>query len=451
MKRPMVFQVLFVTMGLALALGWSRPCQAQAEGSDCADPLLALSRRILSNRDLPLVLERAHTILQEGLNAGSGYAEVWIRDLNTFIELALDISDRQAIRQALLVFFHFQGADGNIIDGYVPAPKAQGGYKYIRSDTMPQFRGHKNTVETDQESSLVQAVYKYVNKTGDRKLLAEEVRGKTVRMRLALALDFLLQHRLSEGHGLIWGATTADWGDVQPEHRWGVELDENSHLAIDVYDNAMFIIAINNYIQLLEGDPAAVQRWQDRATRLRIKVRKHLWDPLRHKFRPHIYLGDSPFPRDFAEERIYYHGGTAVAIEAGLLSREEITLVLGDMINNKRFSGAASIGLTVYPPYPLGYFKNPSMKPFSYQNGGDWTWFGGRMIQQLTAHNFVEEAYQELLPMVERVRKNRGFFEWYTIGNEPKGSGTFRGSAGVLGRAIEMLLAWAQEQQNAGH
>jgi hypothetical protein len=226
-----------------------------------------------------------------------------------------------------------------------------------------------------------------------------------------------------------------------------VELDESSHLAIDVYDNAMFIIAIHNLIDLLGPDRADAQQWQDRAVALKDRVRQHLWDAERHKFRPHIYLQSSPFPADFTEERIYYHGGTALAIEAGVLNKEEIGLVLQDMINNKRFAGAGSIGLTLYPPYPLGYFQNPSMRPFSYQNGGDWTWFGGRMIQQLIAHGYVEQAYVELLPMVDRVVKNKGFFEWYTITNEPRGSGTFRGSAGVLGRAIEMILHWASEQQ----
>ena len=48
--------------------------------------------------------------------------------------------------------------------------------------------------------------------------------------------------------------------------------------------------------------------------------------------------------------------------------------------------------------------------------------------------------------MVERVEKNDGFFEWYTVTNEPKGSGLFRGSAGVLGRAIQMLQGWAKQQ-----
>ena len=60
-------------------------------------------------------------------------------------------------------------------------------------------------------------------------------------------------------------------------------------------------------------------------------------------------------------------------------------------------------------------------------------------------NGFVEEAYREALPMIERVRKNDGFYEWYSVDNEPRGSGTFRGSAGVLGKAVEMLLAWAKQ------
>jgi len=165
-----------------------------------------------------------------------------------------------------------------------------------------------------------------------------------------------------------------------------------------------------------------------------------------HKFRPHIYLDGSAFPEHFDEHRIYYHGGTAIAIEAGILSKEEVLDVFNDMVNNKMFAGATSIGLTVYPPYPAGFFKNKSMGPCSHQNGGDWTWFGGRMIQQLVAYGYVEEAYRECLPMIERVKRNNGFFEWYTIDNRPSGSGTFRGSAGVLGKAVQMLLERAKQQ-----
>jgi hypothetical protein len=225
-----------------------------------------------------------------------------------------------------------------------------------------------------------------------------------------------------------------------------VRLDESSHRAIDIYDNAMFVIAINDYLELAGADSAQAEEWKGIAAHIKANTRQHLWDAARHKYRPHIYLEGSPFPADFDEERIYYHGGTAIAIEAGMLTKEEILLVLNDMVNNMRFSGAGSIGLTVYPPYPKGYYKNRSMVPFGYQNGGDWTWFGGRMIQQLIAHGFVGQAYEQMLPMVERVERNGGFFEWYTVTNEPKGSGLFRGSAGVLGKAIQMFQEWARQQ-----
>jgi len=403
-----------------------------------------LARKILADQDLTKVLERAKSTIRTGFNAGDGYGEVWIRDLATFVELACEVHDPEEIRRNLVMFFRFQGEDGNIIDGFIPGKKGNVGYAYIRKESIPGFLGHKNTVETDQESSLIHATYKYIRKTGDQALLKQQVDGKSILDRMELALEYLLAHRYSEKYGLLWGATTADWGDVQPEHSWGVVLDENSHRAIDIYDNAMFLIAISNYISLLGDDAKRASRWKSRSNRIRENVRSHLWDGDRSKFRPHIYLEDSPFPPDFNEDEIYYHGGTAVAIEAGLLSREEIAASLRKMADNVRTSGAPSIGLTLYPPYPAGYFKNPSMaNPYSYQNGGDWTWFGGRMIQQLIRNGFIREAYREIRPMVERVIKNEGFFEWYTRENRPTGSGTFRGSAGVLGRAIQMLQEWA--------
>jgi hypothetical protein len=42
---------------------------------------------------------------------------------------------------------------------------------------------------------------------------------------------------------------------------------------------------------------------------------------------------------------------------------------------------------------------------------------------------------------------NNGFSEWYTIDNRPSGSGSFRGSAGVLGKAVQMFQKWAKDQQ----
>jgi glycogen debranching enzyme len=395
-----------------------------------------LMDQIKNNEYFPFVNEKALEVVKTGFSAGDGYGEVWIRDYNTFIELSAEVFEAEVLKENLLVFFRLQGQDGNIIDGFIPADKANAGYDYIFSELEPRYAGHKNTVETDQESSLLQAVYKYIKATGDLTILDEKVGEKTVADRMEWAMDFLMNHRFNEQYGLLWGATTADWGDVQPEHEWGVYFTDDSHYAIDIYDNAMFLIALNNLMDLI---PEKKKKWQPVHQQIFNNCRKYLWDKVNQKFIPHIYLSGSPFPDDYDENKIYYHGGTAIAIEAGLLSREEIKTSIEKMVENVKASGAASIGLTMYPPYPDGFFKNPSMYPYGYQNGGDWTWFGGRMIQELIKNGFTEEAYEHIQPMVKRVKDNNGFFEWYTVNNEPRGSGTFRGSAGVLWKAIQMF------------
>jgi hypothetical protein len=385
--------------------------------------------------------------MKTGFNAGDGYREVWIRDYNTFIELAAQVYPKEELKENLLVFCRMQGDDGNIIDGFTPVEQiGKGETDFSYSKLESRYAAHKNTVETDQESSLVQAVYKYIKLTGDTSIMSEKVGDKTVAERLEWAMDFLMQHRFNEQYGLIFGATTADWGDVQPEHGWGVDLDNNTHPAIDIYDNAMFIIALNNMIEIL---PDTKTKWGPIKESIAQNCRKYLWDNDNQKFIPHIYLEKgSPFPADFDENQIYYFGGTAIAIEAGLLSREEIKVSLDEMVRRVKDAGAPSIGLTLYPPYPEGYFANKIMNPiYSYQNGGDWTWFGGRMIQQLIKHGFYEEAYREVQPMVKRVKDNDGFFEWYSINNEPRGSGTFRGEAGVLFTAIKMFEEWKVNQK----
>lgn len=403
----------------------------------------ALAKTILVDTTLDTVLEKAKNILSTGFNAGDGYGEVWIRDFATFVELSCDVTERGAIRDALLMFFKFQGDDGNIIDGYIPRERGNAGYDYIESELESGWLGHKNTVETDQESSLVQAVHTFIETTGDRAFLDEHIGGVTVLDRMEAALEFLLNERYVEKYGLIWGATTADWGDVQPEHDWGVYLTDETHRSIDIYDNAMFVLAMKDFIAMLPGSDSRGTRWEGVLERTEANIRTHLWDGVNSKYIPHIYLEGSPFPEDFDESEVYYHGGTAVAILAGLLTPDEIARSLEHMRDNVKKSGAATIGLTLYPPYPEGSFKNPGMGPYSYQNGGDWTWFGGRMIQALIANGFAGDAYTELRPMLDRVIANDGFYEWYTVDNKPKGSGTFRGSAGVLGSAIKMLKDWA--------
>ena len=411
-------------------------------GQTAADSKLASA--ILNDPRLDTVQSRALALLH-GFSAGTSYNEVWIRDLNTFIAGSLKVHPKEEVQDMLLLFFKSQGDDGNIVDGLVESARANIGYKYRYSKLLPGWAAHKNTVETDQESSLIQAVKKYVDLTGDTAFLSKNVGGNTVFGRMEAALNYILRDRWSAKYGLVIGATTIDWGDVQPENGWGVAINDHTKWAIDIYDNAMFGIAINDFLKLRPHNHPISRDWEKLAQNLRTSVRKYLWDAAAKKYKPHIYIDDSPFPASLNESAILYSGGSICAILAGFNSRSEVYEINRQLVNAASKEKFATIGMTVYPPYPADAF--PNMHPYLYQNGGDWTWFGGRMISALLSYGYAADACKELDPMIERVISHHGFFEWYDVRTgEPKGSGDFRGEAGVLYDAIQAVRAWAVKQ-----
>jgi len=82
-------------------------------------PKKVLANQILNDSSLTIVDTMARNILKKGFNAGSGYSQVWARDLNTFVEIALETANPKDIRGAILVFFALQQPNHEIIDGYV--------------------------------------------------------------------------------------------------------------------------------------------------------------------------------------------------------------------------------------------------------------------------------------------------------------------------------------------
>jgi hypothetical protein len=407
-----------------------------------------LAKKILNNGRLDTVMVKARDLLSKGFNAGDGYPQVWIRDFNTFIETSIEVYQPDSIRQNLLTFLNLQQPNGEIVDGYVlKGHVTWGDPNMYYSELDPTRVGFKNTVETDQETSLIQAFGKYIRLTGNRSILGEIIGDKTALERLGMSIYYLLKNRYSDKYKLLTGATTQDWGDVQVEGGAVVDVDSLTHWCADVYDNAMFVIALNDMVSFTVN-PAEKKKWSELKDLTASNTKKYLWDATKQKFIPHLYINGSPFPASFDENKIYFHGGTAIAMEAGLLTKKEIEKANADMVKNVKLSGAATVGLTLYPPYPQNIIPGSTAnKEYHYQNGGDWEWFGGRIIQQLIAHGFVQQAYDELQPMVERIMKNGRFYEWYRRDNKPNGSDNFKGSAGVLAKAISMLHDWAKQNQ----
>ena len=55
-------------------------------------------------------------------------------------------------------------------------------------------------------------------------------------------------------------------------------------------------------------------------------------------------------------------------------------------------------GLTIYPPYPV-WPSVGTMKPWTYQNAGDWAWFGGRVVQALVKAGLLSEVRGQWMPV----------------------------------------------------
>src|SRR5690606_12234233 len=100
-----------------------------------------LKEQIRADSRLQQVKEKAKALVKTGFTAGDGYAEVWIRDYNTFISLASKLHDAEKTKENLRVFFRLQGKDGSIVDGFIPKEKAEKSkvsYEYIFSELEPQ-------------------------------------------------------------------------------------------------------------------------------------------------------------------------------------------------------------------------------------------------------------------------------------------------------------------------
>ena len=424
--------------------------------------LICLLRTACGAADpLDAVLAKARITLNGTFNAGGSYADVWARDTATFIAIAAEVNPPAVCEKVLLGFFRWQNMDGELPGGYSPSKPTTPSHG---TAPFPACLGGtpvcKNNAETDQESSVVQATRRYYDSVGPvigLPFLKTVVDGVSVLGRLELALDWLILKRLDASTGLLWGATTLDWGDVQPQKNVADIrlLGPNSHLAIDVYDNAMFVGAIADFLHLCNATKFVPERnWSAIGASTAAAARTHLWNTTAQKFIPHLYFKEgalpangagykagSPFPADFDEGPLYYHGGTAQAALAGLMSKEELSAALATMnANVAKAGGKMTVGLTIYPPYQ----NDPTMPAWTYQNGGDWAWFGGRVVQALVKNSLLGEARATIAPMATRVLAHStpgaaGFYEWWGKDGSPQGSNNFHGSAGVLGAAIKDL------------
>lgn len=359
-----------------------------------------------------------------GFSAGSGYPQIWVRDASTTIPASRYFYPASYIHSWLDELLSYQSPDGSLPDWF-------------------DSRGvtDKNTVETDQETSAVQAGLQVTSLLGQEWPM-KDIRGVRADERLARALEFVLKNRFDPGTGLIKGAHTADWGDVEMEDadQSAIYVGETTRWTADIYDQSMFYQAakgLANWFEIAkDGNKAAL--WNDRAARVRQNADKWLWQEDKGFYRVHIHA--EPWRHNFDEDGMFAMGGNAQAMISGLAGEPEEDkrrrIIEQAILRQKQF-GVSTISGSLLPPYPKDFFRHPALDdPYEYQNGGQWDWFGGRLVLAMFESGFSREAREKLLEIARKNTTNGGLFEWDTKDGAGRGSDFYSGSAGSLARAL---------------
>ncbi len=256
------------------------------------------------------------------------------------------------------------------------------------------------------------------------------------------ALEFVWKNRLDVERGLIQGAHTADWGDVEMEDadQSAIYAGETTRWTTDIYDQSMFYEAANDLAREFEGSGARdkARLWRERAGSVRRNADKWLWQEDKGYYRVHSHAG--PWRHDLDEDAMFAMGGNTQAMISGLAGAPEDgkrRRIIEQALARQKEFGVSTISASLLPPYPAGFFKHPALdEPYEYQNGGQWDWFGGKLVLAMFESGFAREAREKLLEIARKNVANGGLYEWDTKDGRGRGSDFYSGSAGSLARAL---------------
>ncbi len=357
----------------------------------------------------------------EGFAAGGGYPQIWLRDANTILPASRWYYGEAWLRSWLEEHLAFQDEAGGLRDWIDSRGKAD-----------------KNTTETDQEASAIQAASQVVSVLGPE-WLRKPVAGIPVIERLDRALGYVLSERFDAALGLVKGAHTADWGDVDMNAagQTAIYVDAGTHWTADIYDQAMFYGAAVDLAGMSKalGLGARAAFWSERAAEVRRNTDRVLWLADRGYYRVHVHL--DALRHDFDEDAMFAMGGNAAAVASGLAGPEKTGRIFEEALRRQAAHKISTVSGALLPPYPKGVFRHPMMDdPFEYQNGGQWDWFGGRLVDRMFRDGRAADARAKLLEIARKAVANNGLFEWDNPDGVGRGSDFYSGSAGVLAGAL---------------
>jgi hypothetical protein len=382
------------------------------------ETLFALIRTTLRANEAAF---RAPSGFVRGFAAGSAYPQIWIRDAATILPAARFFYGAPYLHSSVIEHLSRQKPNGEIEDWFDSAGRVD-----------------KNTTESDQETSTVLAAGQITDLIGPA-WLRWSVSGAIVLERLENALAFIFRERFDQTLGLVKGAHTIDWGDVEmeePDQR-AIRMGSNSHWTAGIYNQAQFYAACLELADLWRrgGSPAKAAPWAERAAAVRAAADRFLWQEARGFYRLHIHI--TPLRHAFDEDAMFAMGGNAEAVLSGLASPEKARRIFEAALSRRKEFRVSTISGVLLPPYPRGAFAHPMVdEPFEYQNGGQWDWFGGKLVLAMFREGAAAEAAGELRAIAGKDAAHGGLFEWDAPDGAGRGSARFSGSAGSLARAL---------------
>lgn len=399
-----------------------------------------------------------------GFRPGNVYDAIYVRDSAYIAALAKYAYPSDHLRTVVEEALTLQFDDGDeSLDSRDLLPRApwptRPGTGATSAVVDYDRRREKANVASDEEVSLIRAAYQYFQSDGGATWLRTQVRGTRVFDRLTLALNWVLERRTDPKTGLIIRPHTTDWGDVELSDD-GIAPGSAAPTVwtASIYDQAVTYRALREMAIMASalGDRDRAETYDRKADTLRDRTHQALWIPADGYFRTHVHVDTSAsgmpatLPNsghhNFDEDEIV-SVANAIAVYAGLANDIETSRIITVLERARLASGSPLAGVSLFPAYPAGTFRNAQMSPGSYQNGAVWDWWAGTQIMAEFARGYSNAGFAHLAAISRAWQTHpEDIPEWRPLppdrGRDTRvplstaGSGHYAAAAGTVGEAV---------------